>query len=224
VGTKLEIDDSIYRYAEFGGTIAAGSMAASEAVVGAHDNLTPGTDGSVGGVSASLAIGSKVINISDTITLVLNEYAGGSLVIENGTGKGYRYHIESHDAPSSDALFILRDGLAVAIIAEAEIKLIKNPWKEVVILPTTIAAMVAGASVGVGADGSFGWIQTRGPAAVLTSGTVVIGEHVRAAGVTTPGAVMALDRDGTNENEQEVGVVMDVGATTEYSLVNLTIE
>mgnify|MGYP003133654914 CR=1 FL=1 len=224
ISTKLEIDDRIYRYAEFGGTTAAGDLVQAEASDDAHDNLTPGTDGSVDGVAASMAAGSKVINISDTITLVANEYAGGSLIVEDNTGAGYAYQIESHDAPASDALVVIKHGLAVAIAAEAELKLIKNPWKEVIQQPTTVTGMCVGVGLAVGADGSFGWVQTRGPAAVLTSGTVVNGQHVRVAGATTAGAVIALDRDGAAEDEQAVGVVMDLGATTEWSLVYLQIE
>lgn len=224
ISSKLELEDNIFRYAEFGGTTKAGDLIASEAPDAAHDALTAGTDGSVLGVAASFAAGSKVINISDTITLVLNEYAGGRLYLEVNTGRGYSYHIESHDAPASDALFVIKHGLAVPIDATTELVLIKNKFKEILIQPTSIAAPCVGVSAGVGADGSFGWVTTRGPASVLTSGTVIIGEHVRAIGATTAGACIALNRDGSAEDEQSVGYVMDVGVTTGQSLIFMQVE
>jgi len=226
VSTKLELDDSIYRYVEFGEATAAGDMVNSEGPDNTHDNLTPGTDGSVNGVAASLAVGSTVINISDTITLVENEYAGGSLMMETSTGAGYRYKIESHNAPASDALVVIKHGLAVAIGATNELKLVKNPWKEVVQGNVSLAGPAVGASLGVGVDGSFGWVQTRGPAAVLTDGTVVVGQEVVSSDGTA-GAVEAMkvaEAAPPTFITPAVGFVMDVGATGEFSLIYLQIE
>ena len=211
--------DAVYRYVEFGNTTAAGDMIQAEGPDGAHDDLNSNGTGS----GASQAKGATLISFSDTITLVKDEYAGGFMKIETGTGAGYRYPIKSHDAPASNALFTLWDpGLALAI-SGATVALIKSRYKEVIQMPTTVTGVLVGAGLGVGADGSFGWVQTRGPAAVLTDGTVVIGQHVRASdGVA--GAVEPLDRDGTAEDEAEVGYVMDVGPTTEFSLIFLTLE
>ncbi len=212
-------DDFKARYTEFGGTIAASSLAQAEAPDAAHDDLN--SNGT--GVGASQAIGATLISFSDTITLVLNEYAQGHMLMETGTGGGYKYPIKSHDAPADNSLFVLEDpGLAVAI-SGAIVTLVKSRYKEVIINPTDSTADVIGASLGVGADGSFGWVQTRGVASVLTDGTVVIGDHVRASDGTA-GAVEALDRDGTAEDEVEVGRCVNVGPTAEFSLIYLTLE
>ena len=220
LGTKLEIGDNTFRYVEFGGTTKAGDLMAAEPPDAAHDDLDP--TGS--GTGAGVAVGDKIISTADTITLVQDEYAGGFMVIEADTGVGYTYFIESNDAAASNALFRIQLGLAIALDSTSDVKLLKSRFKELLIIPTSIDAIPVGISVGVGADGSFGWMATKGPWCVLTSGTVLIGEHVRAAGVTTAGAVIALDRDGTNENEAEVGKVMDVGPTTEQSLIVLSLE
>jgi hypothetical protein len=48
----------------------------------------------------------------------------------------------------------------------------------------------------------------------------VIGQHARVSDGTA-GAVEPLDRDGTAEDEAQVGMVMQVNASTEYSLIFL---
>lgn len=222
LGTKLEIGDNTFRYVEFGGTTKAGDLMAGEPPDAAHDDLDPtGT-----GTGAGVAVGDKIISIATSITLVVNEYAGGYMVIEADTGVGYAYLIEANEvaAGAANALFRIKLGLAVALNATSDVKLIKSRFKEVLIIPTSIDAIPVGVSVGVGADGSFGWMATKGPWSVLTLDGVTIGEHVRASGATTAGAVVALDRDGTAEDEAEVGLVMDVGATTEQSLIALDLE
>lgn len=226
LGTKILIGDDGYRYVEFGGTTVAGDMIQAEGPDAAHDDLAAGTDGSVSGVSASFSASSKIINISDTITLVLDEYAGGYMKMENDTGQGYRYMIESHDAPASDALFVIKHGLAVAIDATTDIALVKSRWKEVIQMPITLTAAVVGASLGVGADGSFGWVQSKGVAAVLTDGAVVIGQAVMPSNGLA-GAVEALAFTEGTPNvtiNPPIGYVVDVGPTTEYSLIQLMLD
>lgn len=226
LGTSIVLNDDVYRYVEFGGTTVAGDLIQAEGPDATHDDLAAGTDGSVGGVDASFVAGSKIINISDTIALVLNEYAGGKIKMENDTGQGYSYHIESHDAPASDSLFVIKHGLAVAIDATTDIALVKSRWKEVLQTPTTLTAAVVGVSVGVGADGSFGWAHTGGIATVLTDGVVVIGAGVMPSNGTA-GSVeaWALTEAAPNtEITPMIGHVVDVGPTTEYSLINLMID
>jgi len=221
VGTRLLRGENVFRYVEFGGTTVAGDLLQAEAPDGAHDDLDPTGSGTGAGVAA----GSKIISIATSVTLVVNEYALGKLVIETDTGAGYDYDIVANEvaAGAANANVTIRDGLAVAIDATSDVKLIKSRFKEVIKMPATVTGMLVGASKGIGADGSFGWVTTRGPAAMLTDGTVTIGEHVRTSD-GTPGTVEALDRDGTNENEAEVGYVIEVAATGQYSLIFLTLE
>ncbi len=222
LGTMIEMQDWALRYIEYGGTTKSADVLQAEAPDAAHDDLTAGVDGSVGGVAASFVAGSKVINISDTITLVLNEYAGGLMTMEDVTGEGYAYLIESHDAPASDALFIIKHGLAVAIAADTTISLTKSKYKEVIIQPVTHTAITVGVGVAVGADGSFGWMYTAGIVPVRTEGGITIGHAVRVS-ETTAGAVALLDFDEADDaNLGQLGNCVNVGATTETSVIELT--
>lgn len=207
-------EDSVYRYVEFGGTTAAGDMIQAEAPDSAHDDLDPS------GTGSTLTKGSTNIIIADSITLVANEYANGFMKIENDTGQGYRYSIKTHTAPASLGVFTLWDpGLALALDSTSDVALVKSRYHEVIQAPSTLTGMLVGAGLGVGADGSFGWVQTRGPANVLTAGTLVIGNG--ATVITTAGA---LGPRAETDVLESVGKVMDVGPSTEYSLVFLELE
>ena len=215
IGTKLVRDDSVYRYCEYGGTTAAGDIIQAEAPDGAHDDGDWGVN----------AIGTTSLTATTSLTLIENEYAGGFMCVENDTGEGYLYRVLSNTAVAGavgGVIVLQAPGLAVATDATSDVKLVKSRFQEVIQMPTTVTGMLVGAGLGVGANGSFGWVQTRGPAAVLTDGTVVIGQHVRASDGTA--GVEPLVRAGTAEDEAEVGYVMDVGPTGEYSIIFLTLE
>jgi hypothetical protein len=98
----------------------------------------------------------------------------------------------------------------------------KHPGKDVIIHASPPTAPVWGLASSAIAANQFGWYQIRGIAAVLTEGTVIIGNHVR-AGETTDGTIAALDYDESGRNEAILGVVAEVGATTEHSAINLDI-
>jgi len=223
LGTRMQRDDCVYRYVEYGGTTIAAQLLAMEDPGSAHDELDPTGSGTDYG-TAGTAVGSTIISIATSITLVVNEYAGGSLVGEDLAGEGYRYKVLRNTAVSSaaNASIEIQTGLAVAVTTASHFKLIKSKWKEVVSAPTTVVATTVGVGLGVGADGSFGWAQTRGPAAVQTEGALVVGMQARLS-ETTAGTVTALDISD-DRDEPFVGRVMEIGATTEKSLIDLALE
>ena len=229
IGTKLEIGDNTFRYVEFGGTTAAGDLVQAEGPDGAHDDLAAGTTGSIDGVSAAISAGSKVIHVSTSITVVQNEYAGGYLITENDTGEGYAYLIEQNTGDGgagTDHLFLIKHGLAVAIDSTTDMKLVKSRFQEVIECPATLTAMAVGVSCAIGADGSFGWIATKGPWAVFTDGTVGIGQGVMPSNGTA-GTVEAYAFTEATPNTAitpRVGYVMDVGVTGQFSLIWLELD
>lgn len=220
LGTKLVQNDRTFRYAEYGGTTAAGMVVQREGPDAAHDNLAPnGT-----GTGAGLTAGSKIISIASSITLVVNEYVGGTLTVEDATSEGYTYLVTANEvaAGAANANVTIADGLAIAIDSTSAVKLIKSAYKEVIVCPTTLTGAPSGVSVGVGADGSFGWLQTSGDAAVLTEGAVVLGAEVRPS-EGTAGSCSALVYD--EDNDADLGnigrVVDEPDATTETAVVRL---
>lgn len=224
VGTRMQRDDCVYRYVKYGGTTIAAQLLAMEDPGSAHDELDPTGSGTDYG-TAGTAVGSTIISIATSITLVANDFVGGSLVTEDLAGEGYRYKILRNTAVSSaaNASIEIQTGLAVAVTSASHLKMIKSKWMDVVSAPnTSIVAPPIGVGMGVGADGSFGWAQTRGPAAVQTEGTLVVGMQARLS-ETTAGTVTALDISD-DRDEPLVGRVMEIGATTEKSLIDLMLE
>jgi len=69
---------------------------------------------------------------------------------------------------------------------------------------------------------NFCWLQTKGIAAVLTEGTLVIGKACVPSISTTDGAVAPETVTGTDEIR--VGKVVNVEATTEFSLIDLGLD
>ncbi len=113
-----------------------------------------------------------------------------------------------------------QDGIRVAIAAAHELSLIKSPYRDVVVTPTTQAAMVVGVpNVAVAANYYF-WAQYRGPCAIISEDTTVIGNPVgypatpNTAGTCGP---IGADTDPT------YGVCMSAAANDEPSMVMLNL-
>lgn len=214
-GTRFQdVWGRVFRYVEFGGTIAQNSLVQAEAPDGDHDDID---------IVAAVAGDTSVVTTT-TITVLVNEYAGGWLFSELLVS-GHAYPISSHAAfTTAAATFNLWYAIQVAIAADADVSLVKSQYSEVIIAPhSTPTGALVGVCAGSGAgDGDFGWVQTRGLCKVLTNGTVVVGEPVT-LGSTTDGTVDPYNEDGT-ENLPIVGRVVNVGPTTEWSLIDIALE
>jgi|TARA_R100000152_G_scaffold20616_1_gene14894 hypothetical protein len=223
LGTVLELPDGRqFKYALNGGSeITSGKLVASKVMVANHDMDL---------VTAVTAAGSQTVTVTlgNTAT-TLNQYQDGYLYTNDGTGEGQIYRIKSNPVASGNATCEItlddNDKIAVALDGTTLSGLLENPYNEVVVSPTSVTCRTVGVTATDLAASEYGYVQTKGLASVLVSGTVVAGEHLRVAGATTAGAAMALDRDGSGENEQEIGVVHNVVAvTTDYCLAFLNID
>ena len=181
-------------------------------------------------VTAAAAVGDTSITVTLEGTAAAKDlYADGYIFTNDDTGEGQVYRIAGHDtidASGSGAINLAEnDKVAVALTSSTLSGLAPNPYSGVVITPTTVVNRTVGATPTAIAADEYGWVQTKGLISILVSGTVVLGEPLRVAGATTAGAVMALNRDGSNENEQSIGTVMGVvSVTTDYCLAWLNID
>ena len=223
LGTILELPDGReFRYALAGAVaLDQGKIVAAKAPTGHHDMDL---------VTAAAAVGDSSVTVTLEGTAAAKDlYADGYLFTNDDTGEGQVYRIKGHDAIDSSGSGAIdlaeNDKIAVALTSSTLSGLAPNPYSGVVVTPTTVVNRTVGVPATAIAANGYGWVQTKGLASVLVSGTIVLGEPVRVAGATTAGAVMALDRDGSGENEQEVGVVMGVvSVTTDYALIHLNID
>lgn len=225
-GTLLQLQDGRkYRFAEIGGTnIAAGRLCQSEVPGANFDELA---------IPGAVAVGARSFDVTNgATTIARDDFAGGTLNVEDDAGEGHVYLIEGNDAEAAgSADFEIRlapgNGLVVAFTTATTVGLTKSPYKDIIIHPSPATAELVGVTPRALDANQFGWLQVAGRASVLTEGTVVINEVV-VDSATSDGSVAALalteGTPNTGAGQHAVGVVVEVAATTEHSLVKLRME
>lgn len=174
-----------------------------------------------GGLSvAAAAIGDTSVVTTTTVTLAANLLAGGYLAVVVTPGQGYTYRIQGNTvAAGAVTTFTLDDPIQVALTTSSKVIVCQNPYNGVVIEPGTPTAKIVGVAPTIITASYFGWLQTRGPASVLFTGTGVAGKVVGSLSGGTSGS-MAPAIAATNIG----GEHMATGISGEYSLVYLTID
>jgi len=215
LGSKLLYGNTTYRYCKMGsGAVTAGKCVTHAASIAHHFDLAPTADVAAGETAIS------VETAGDT-DITLNQYAGGYLYINDGAGEGQMLRIRSnpaHDHSSDPSIVITTyDDLATAITASSStrITLIADPLSALIVQAATTTGATMGVTVVDMAASHFGWMAVSGPQTVLTSGTLVVGNHAVPLGAS--GAVGPAAGDVI----QVIGTVMIVNVTTDYSLINL---
>ena len=224
LGTRMVFDDGrAFRYVETGGSdIAAGAIVQAAAGVANHDMDLAIATASSGATSITVTLGATAAT--------KNQYKDGYIYINDGaTGEGHVYKIKSNPAADGSATLALtldeEDGIVTALTNGTHLAgLSINTYKDVVISPTTVTNVAVGVAPRLLTADYYGWVQTWGEAAVLCNAAGVLGEHVRVGGASTAGGFEDLDRDGSGENEQVIGVQMLIpSVATDYGLVFLTL-
>lgn len=217
LGTQLvQQDGRKYRFSKAGGTtLARGEVQQSAANTGNHVGLT----------AAAMAAGTRSpTQLLAATAAALNEYANGYLHITVTPDGGSMYVIGQHDAVLSSGTITanLAQGYKLnnAWTTSTRVNFVHNPWFGLIRVPiTTITQALVGVAVSAMVNATFGWVQTSGPAAVLTSGTLILGNsasYIQVAAALGPPAAVATD--------YSVGQVMLVGATGGWSMVYLRLD
>ena len=216
LGTKLIYGNNVYRYGLLGGTaVTAGKLVQHQAQDSNHLNMT-----------ATAAVSAGETAISDETggnDLTLNEYADGYLWVNDVNGEGQTMRVKSnpaHDHSDDPSVVITTyDALATALTTSSQLSLIHNPYSGMVVAPATETGAVMGATVIDMTADYYGWFTVSGPQALLTVGTLVLGNIAVRSGGTDGGVAPATDNVLT-----EIGEVMAVNANTEYSLIWMNIQ
>ena len=213
LGSRLLYGNTVYRYGRLGsGAVTAGKCVTHAASIAHHFDLTP---------TAGVAAGETAISVETAGTdITLNQYANGYLYVNDAAGEGQMLRIQSNPAHdhSADPSIIITcyDDLATAITTSSRVTLIADPSSALIGQAATTTGATMGVTVVDIAATHYGWFAVSGPATVLTSGTLVVGNHAVPLGAV--GAVGPAAGDVI----QVIGVVMIVNVTTDYSLINLT--
>ena len=219
LGTGMKIYDKVFYYGQANGAITAGKICQSAVGIANHDMDLAVNTASAGDKSLTVTVGGTAVTE--------DQYKDGSVYVNDGTGEGHAYKIRQHDAIDSSGSGTINlydsDPIKVAFAAATIIGLVKNKYHGFIVYPNTATGHAVGVTATDIADGAYGWLQTWGPAAVLCDVAFVIGNHVRVSDGTA-GSGEPLDRDGTHENEESIGVASLIApVTTDYGVVDLRI-
>ena len=183
-------------------------------------------------LAAQASVGDKTISVTAQGTIAEDKYADGFIFINDGTGEGLVYKIASNAAGTGSATMVvtLYDGDTVAVATDSTAAstlcgFALNTYKDVIISPTTVSNVAVGVSTVSVTQDYYCWLQTWGEAAVLVNAAGVVGQHVRVGGASTAGGTEDMDFDGSGENEQLIGVQMNIAPTSagDYGLIFLQI-
>ena len=213
LGSRLLYGNTVYAYGRLAAAaVTAGKCVTHAASIAHHFDLTP---------TAGVAAGETAISVETAGTdITLNQYANGYLYVNDAAGEGQMLRIKSNPAHdhSADPSIVITcyDDLATAITTSSRITLIPDPRSGLIVQAATTTGATLGVTVVDMAASAYGWFSVSGPATVLTSGTLVVGNHAVPLGAS--GAVGPAAGDVI----QVIGTVMIVNVTTDYSLINLT--
>ncbi len=230
VGTKFDsADGREFVLVQNGGTaLVAGNLIQGPAKIGTtsdHQNLATST----------AAIGATTVSVTLAGTLATaNQYQGGYVVFNAGTGAGQTLKIKSHLAAASSAVLVLNleDAIVVATLAsDTKSCLVLNPYGSqngtnvstsgVVVCPTTLTGSVIGVSLyaiaaSTSTVASYGLIQTKGPVAGLNQGNTAIGLDLMPSASVAGGMCTYVVATKTR-----VGVATQAGVDTEARLITI---
>lgn len=122
--------------------LVSGVLTQCPAVTANHQGLAvavTAVPATIGTTQVSVTLGATVLNY--------NQYQGGFLVVDSGTGIGQTLKIQSNPAAAASAagvVITLEDPIQVTLDATSTVCLIPNPWTNVIIQPTTATAGPAG--------------------------------------------------------------------------------
>jgi hypothetical protein len=169
---------------------------------------------------AAAAVGTNQVTLTGSLTLALNLLAGGTLTVNVTPGLGQVYRILSNTAVAGAAncVITLEDPLRVALTTASKVDLKLNPYNGVVVTPATMTSSAVGVAPSIITNGNFGWLQVRGIASCLQTGTGTAGT---ALGVLQGGTIGSLAPAiaGTAILARCFGTVI----TGEYGVVDLCI-
>lgn len=216
LGAKISLGDGrVFHYGQMGAVAGvAGSLYQSALPIGNHTNMA---------AAAAVVVGARRIQVTPGATGgAANLYSEGYLHCNDNAPEGHIYKVKSHLAITGSVAFWvnLYDPVIEALaITTSEVTLAHNPYKGLLIAPNAaLTAAPMGVPIIDVTAAYYAWLQTAGPCAVLTQGTVVIGQKVGLGG-TADGAIGPIAADVT----VTVGTVMRVNASGDYSLIFLTL-
>jgi hypothetical protein len=217
LGTQAATRDGrLFRYGQAGAVnLSPGKLVQIPAVIANHQNIAVQTASVVGDQTLAVTLGATATTAG--------QYDDGYVIGYDASGVGQTLQIQANSvaALSTTCVLNLFDPVITAQTTSAKVNLELNPYAGALVSATSQTTEFATGVPNVAITAAYyGWFQTRGPAAVLTNGTITKGSGV-VPGQTTAGSV---DIEGTGTITQRVGLQLQTGTSTKYSTTYLTID
>jgi hypothetical protein len=225
LGTRAVTPDGrVFYYAENSGTAitTSGQIVDGIAAVGAHD-----MDLAAAATSAS----ALSFTSGTSLTVTKNQYKDGYVYFNDGPGQGEVYRVKSNTAVSSATGLEITvdepDGIRTALTTSSLFGLMYNPYKDVKIIDgdgTMTTGPLGVTTIPVTAD-YFCWIQTSGPASVLSGAVVgIVGDAIGVSQASGESGAFDLWDSSANEDSRPIGHAMGIPAVdTDNAWVMLAI-
>ena len=229
LGTKMEYNDGrVFYYSYAAEAITAGKVTMGSQSATDHDTGLAVVSGAAGATQIVVTNGgSTAVTGSGKYTgdfATRGDYVDGYVFINDVTGEGQIFQIADHSSAATGAALTIdladNETVQTALTTSSKAGLHKPVGHSVEVWD---ASDIDGPALGVPthdiASGEYFWNQTAGPAAVLTAGTLVLGNE---AFSSTDGAAGPSVSD--NSAECKIGTVLAAEGAGNYSLVNLQIK
>jgi hypothetical protein len=234
LGFKVEDGEgSTYRYARFNANTNRGVLVAqdiSESSMGDSDNALLAAASAV--TVGDGAIGSRYVQMTAS-GILINQFAGGKLILSDDTGEGFTYDIIGNTATANTSTgthyirIELKQPIVTAVDTTTDVILTGNKYANLEIATNGTDAFLAGVTCNtiVFATASYGWVQTKGIVGILTTGTDVIGEKVVLSTVINGAVVATSDLiEAEQSKDQTVGTCVVDGDTTGHGAYYINLE
>lgn len=211
LGTLAQGNGRIYRYVKAGvGGVVSGKTVQAPAPVAAHQNIAVAAAAASGDFEVTVTLGATAATA--------NQYAGGTLNINDAAGEGHTYIIESHPAAalSTNLVVTLAEPLVTALTTSSEASLNADTSNGVIVTPATPTSVVRGVGITDIAAGEYGWIvAVADQVACLADGAIAVGAAISASNAVAGAVESGVIAQGFVGNARQAGV------DTEYRLVSI---
>ena len=230
LGTKMEFADGrTFFYSKAAEAITAGQVTMGTQTATDHDLDRE--------VAAAVAVGENRVTVTNGGSTAITgsgkftgdfatrgDYVDGYLFVNDEAGEGQIFTIKDHSSAATGATITIdlydNDSVRTALTTSSQVGLHKPVGHSVEIWDASdIDSIVTGVPACNVASGSYFWNQVKGPAAVQSESSMVLGNEAFTAGDGRIGP--SADN---NSVEVRVGVVLTpAGGAGEHSLVDLQI-
>lgn len=188
--------------------LASGVLVQGEPIVANHQNIAIAANAAAGATQVTVTLGATAATA--------NFYAGGYLIVNDGTGEGQTLKIASNPAAdlSTNMVVTLEDPIVTSITAAgSEVSLFPNPYKGVVINPTTPTNIPVGVTLYPITATYYGLVTSKGLTSCLIDGAPAAGAAISPSNATAGAVESGVIAQGF------VGKTAQLGVSTEYNTV-----